>query len=173
MNTFLIGYRATGKSSVGRALAMKMNTPFVDSDDEIERRAGKSIAAIFSEDGEPAFRDLEVAVITDLAANRSGVVSLGGGAILREEVRRVIAAGFVIWLKASPETITQRISQDAASAERRPRLTTHDADDEIRLLLAQREPLYAACADVAIETENKATAQVVDEAFAALLKNQG
>ncbi len=173
MNTFLIGYRATGKSSVGRALAMKMNAPFVDSDDEIERRAGKSITAIFSEDGEPAFRDLEAAVVSDLAANCPGVVSLGGGAILREESRRAIADGFVIWLQASPETIARRVALDAASAQRRPPLTTHADDDEIRLVLAQREPLYAACADVAIETENKATAQVVDEVFAVLLENQG
>src|SRR5690348_8112419 len=94
---FLIGYRGTGKSLVARELARILGFQSIDSDDVIEDRAGKSIARIFAEDGEPAFRDLEAEVVAKLSRIEQTVVALGGGAVLRDENRQAIcAAGPVI-----------------------------------------------------------------------------
>src|SRR5688500_2590703 len=82
MNLLLIGYRGTGKSTVARLVAERLNWPWLDADVELERRAGKSIAAIFAEDGEPAFRDLESQVLAELVQADRHVLALGGGVIL-------------------------------------------------------------------------------------------
>jgi len=119
-NLILIGYRGTGKTTVGRLLAEKLDWAFVDADDEVQRRAGKTIAQIFADQGESAFRDVEEQVVMDLVQRSEHIVSLGGGAILRENNRRAIcAAGSAIWLTASPETIHARLQSDSATAERR------------------------------------------------------
>ena len=90
MNLYLIGYRGSGKTTVAAELARLLGWKWLDADDEIERRAGKSIKEIFATWGEPAFRDLEVAVIADLSKLTSHVIALGGGAVLREESRHDI-----------------------------------------------------------------------------------
>src|SRR2546423_6519152 len=95
---FLIGYRGTGKSSVARELAARLKYDCVDADEVIEREAGKTIAAIFADEGEAAFRDWESKVVAALSRKRQTVVALGGGAVLRDENRRAIrAAGPVVW----------------------------------------------------------------------------
>src|SRR5687767_5496661 len=124
MLIFLIGYRGTGKSTVARLLALRLGCEWIDADVEIELRAGKSIAAIFADDGEPVFRDLESEVVADLARRPNAVVALGGGAVLREENRRAITGGVSIWLKASVATILGRLASDATTGDRRPNLTT-------------------------------------------------
>jgi shikimate kinase len=152
MNLFLIGYRGSGKTTVAAALAEQLGWPWVDADAELERRAGKSIRQIFAEDGEAAFRDLESAVVADLARGERQIIALGGGAILREQNRQAIQSrGQVVWLKASAETLLARIEADQTTAERRPSLTGRGGLAEIRELLAARTPLYAACADLAID----------------------
>ena len=101
---FLIGYRGTGKTTVARLVAQRIARESIDADDEIERRAGKSIASIFADDGEQRFRDLESEVIADLART-SLVVAPGGGVVLREANREVMqAAGPIVWLTASIDT---------------------------------------------------------------------
>lgn len=162
MNLYLIGYRGTGKTTIGRLVAAARGWPCVDADEEIERQAGKSVAEIFREQGEPAFRDLEAEAVADLAARQSHVVSLGGGAILREESRKLLkATGRTIWLTASPHTILARLEQDAWTRQRRPALTQHANQlAEIEQLLAAREPLYRACADKIIDTEGRSAAEI-------------
>lgn len=163
----LIGYRGAGKSTVARQLALALGWDWVDADVEIELRAGKSIAAIFADDGEPAFRDLESQTLADLLARENVVVAAGGGAVLREANRQALAQrARVVWLRASVDSILQRVSQDATTAGRRPNLTTGGGAAEVIELLSQREPLYRQCAEIEIDTEGKTppaiAAEIVD-----------
>jgi shikimate kinase len=155
-NVFLIGYRGCGKTSVAWALGERLGWPWYDADVELERRAGRSIKQIFAEEGEQAFRDLEQAVVADLAGHDGAVIALGGGAILREANRQAIQnRGLTVWLQASPETLLARISADPSTGDRRPNLTSQGGIAEIERLLAERSPLYAACAQHALETEGR------------------
>ena len=164
MNLILIGYRATGKTTLARLLAEKLGFDWVDADVEIERRASKSIARIFAEDGEPAFRDLEAEVIADFCRRERLVLAAGGGAPLRRESRHTMrAAGRVVWLKASPQTILARMSGDATTAGRRPNLTDKGALEEIVHLLTQRESIYRESAHLEVDTEGKPPAQITAE----------
>ena len=171
----LIGYRGSGKTTVAEHLAHRLRWHWLDADAEIESRAGKSIADIFSQDGEHAFRTLETAVLSHLLHCSNTILALGGGAVLREENRRhlreVCAAGGgkVIWLKASPETLWRRIQADTTTAARRPNLTVAGGLNEIHELLAHREDLYRQCADHTIDTDGKALDQVASE-IAALIE---
>lgn len=164
MNIILIGYRATGKTTLARLLAQRLGWEWIDADVEIERRAGKSIARIFAEDGEPAFRDLEAEVIADLCRRDCWVVAAGGGAPLRAESRRVMReSGPVVWLTAGAETIHARMSGDATTASRRPSLTNRGALEEILHLLEKREPVYRETAHHRIDTEGKSPDVLADE----------
>jgi len=171
----LIGYRGSGKTAVAEHLAQRLKWHWLDADAEIESRAGKSIADIFAQDGEHAFRTLEAAVLNQLLHRPNTILALGGGAVLREENRRhlreVCAAGGgkVIWLKASPETLWRRIQADTTTAARRPNLTVAGGLNEIHELLAHREDLYRQCADHTIDTDGKALDQVARE-IAALIE---
>ncbi len=159
----LIGYRATGKTTLAKLLAERLGWDWIDADVEIERRAGKSIARIFAEDGEPAFRDLEVAVIADLCQRERLVLAAGGGAPMRPESRQAMRqSGKVVWLTARPETILNRMSGDATTAARRPSLTGGGPLDEIVDLLRHREPVYQASADFKLDTEAKPPAELAD-----------
>src|SRR5262245_7343073 len=114
---FLIGYRGTGKSIVAEKLAELLGYDWTDADQVIEERAGKAIAAIFADDGEPEVRDMEAAVVIELARRRRTVIALGGGAVLRDANRAVIrAAGPAVWLTASIDTILERIGADKTTA---------------------------------------------------------
>jgi len=163
----LIGYRATGKTTLAKLLARRLGWEWIDADVEIERRAGKTIARIFADDGEPAFRDLEAQVIADLCRRDRLVLAAGGGAPMREENRHIMRqSGKVVWLVARPETILNRMSGDFTTAQRRPSLTVHDPLQEIVQLLARREPMYRDTADFTIDTENRTpeelTAEILD-----------
>jgi shikimate kinase len=169
---FLIGYRGTGKTSVARELAGRLGCEWIDADDVIEREAGKSIATIFAEEGEPAFREMESRAVAELSrpvtssghGKRPTVVALGGGAVLREENRRAIrGVGPVVWLTASVDTILERVSADPTTTSRRPGLTTAGGRAEIEELLAARAPFYRECATLVVDTEGKTVAEVADE----------
>ncbi len=164
MNIILIGYRATGKTTLAKLLAERLDCDWIDADVEIELRAGKSIARVFAEDGEPAFRDLEARVIADLCSRERLVLAAGGGAPLRPASRQIMRqSGTVVWLVASPETILARMSADETTAGRRPNLTEHDPLEEIIQLLVVREPIYRSSAHLTIDTEGKTPEQIVDE----------
>lgn len=151
---FLIGYRGTGKSTVARLLAAELGCEWVDSDDLVEQQTGRSIAELFAEQGEPAFRDEEAQVVADLCAGPPRVVALGGGAVLRQPTRQRLADQTVVWLTASPQTLRQRLEADLATTARRPGLTSAGPLNEIEQVLAERAPLYGACATFIVDTEN-------------------
>ena len=165
----LIGYRGSGKTTVAQLAALRLAWDWVDADVEIELRAGKSIAAIFADHGEEHFRDLESAVLDELLRRDRTVVALGGGIVLREANRQLLSAasregrGRTAWLKASPETLWQRIVADATTAARRPNLTAGGGLEEVKMLLSRREPLYRRCADCIVETDGKSLAMVAEE----------
>lgn len=164
----LVGYRGTGKSSVGRLVAARLGRPFFDADLELEARAGRPIREIFAEDGEAAFRDLEQAVLADLCTRPGIVLACGGGAVIRpsnrESLRRL---GFVAWLTAPPEELARRLRADRRGLAVRPALTAAGTLEEIRSVLAERTPLYEAAADAAVETLGRSTRQVATAVVAA------
>ena len=158
----LIGYRGSGKSTVAAPLAERLGWSVVDTDAEIEGRAGRTIREIFADGGEPRFRELERNVIAEMLRGEQIVLSAGGGAVLDAETRREMrAAGPVVWLRASVETLQQRISGDATTAARRPDLTADGGRVEIESLLARREPLYRETATVVIDTDDLDAGQIV------------
>ena len=164
MNLTLIGYRATGKTTLAKLLAGRLGWDWIDADVEIERRSGKTIARIFGEDGEPAFRDLEAQVIADLCRRDRLVLAAGGGAPLRQESRQAMRDnGQVVWLVARPETILARMTGDATTADRRPSLTDRGPLDEIIGLLEAREPIYRESAHLTVDTEGKTPEQLTSE----------
>lgn len=165
----LIGYRGTGKTTIARLIAGQLSYDWVDADVEVELRAGKSIAAIFEESGEQAFRDLETEVVAELCLRDKTVLALGGGAVLRESNRKTIElCAQTVWLQASAAVIAERILGDPTTAERRPNLTNRGGRHEIEQLLAEREPIYRACATLEVDTEDKDPAEIADEIVAAL-----
>jgi shikimate kinase len=169
---FLIGYRGTGKTTVARLLAQRLAFDWVDADDEIEHRAGKTIAQIFADDGQRSFRELEAGVAAELCLRKRTVVALGGGSVLSEATRAAIrSAGLCVWLTGSSTTLARRLAGDASTVSRRPSLTSAGGAAEIETLLAERTPLYRACATFAVDTEGKSPAQVVDEIAARLRSN--
>jgi shikimate kinase len=170
MNLLLIGYRGTGKTTVARLVAERLGWKWLDADEEVERRAGKSIAAIFRDDAEKAFRDLESEVLAELVRLDRHVLALGGGVVLRAENRALIKQGAgVVWLTADPETIQARIAADTTTAARRPNLTASGGIEEIRRLLTEREPFYRECAKTVIDTTGRALGDVADEVVVAKL----
>ena len=173
MNVTLIGYRGTGKSTVARLLAERLGWKWVDADAYLEQKARQTISQIFDTEGEQGFRRRETEVITDLTGRDRTVLAAGGGAVLREENRQAICrSGLTVWLVASPEAICQRMETDTTTASRRPRLTACGGIEEIRKLLSQREPLYRACADLVVSSEDRSAHEIADE-LAAWVHNKG
>jgi shikimate kinase len=167
-NLVLIGYRGAGKSTVARVLALTLGWDWIDADVEIELRAGKSIAAIFADDGEGAFRDLESLVVADLCLRQRHVLAVGGGAVLRPENRQALRrAGFVAWLRVSAETVLARLAADPATAARRPNLTAAGGEAEVRQLIEARQPIYDEAADCSIVTDGKSPERIAAEILAA------
>ncbi len=164
-NIYLTGFSGTGKSHSGRLAAQKLGMEFVDTDDLIERRAGKPISRIFSEDGEARFRQYEAEALSEMASSRGKVVSTGGGVPIRVENRELMAeTGLVIRLRASPETIHARVMQSDIARGRalRPLLGGDAPVEKVRQLLKEREGAYAT-ADVTIDTEGKLPGEVALE----------
>lgn len=170
MNVFLIGYRGCGKTTVARLVGEALGSKWVDADEVVESRAGKTIKQIFADSGERAFRDLESAVVADLARGEGQVVALGGGAVLREKNRLALlaAGGLIVWLKASPETLHARIIADPTTGERRPNLTAQGGVAEIRELLEQRTPLYRLCAGMTVDADRLAPDEIARQIVAHL-----
>lgn len=150
----LVGYRGTGKSTVAAAVADRLGCDWVDADAVLEERVGTSIASLVRERGETTFRDEESTILAELLASCAGVLSTGGGAVLRPLNRgRLRALGRpVVWLTASCAVIRRRLAADPHTASRRPGLAGADPLDEIDSTVAHRAPLYREVADAMIDT---------------------
>lgn len=166
MNVYLIGYRGTGKSTIAPLVASLLSSrtnqgwPSVDLDVEIEHDAGRSIAEIFREEGEPGFRKRESNALRQMAAQSNQVVATGGGVVLFEVNRSLLSKGWVVWLTATPETIWLRMQGDQTTAARRPNLTARGGLEEIETLLEQRRPHYQSLAQLTLSTDDISAAQI-------------
>jgi shikimate kinase len=160
MNIVLIGYRGTGKSTVGRLLAARLGRELVSTDAEIVKRAQRAIPEIVAQQGWDYFRDLESDICQELSSRDHLVIDTGGGAILRpQNIEALKKNGTAFWLTASVETIVKRIGSD----NQRPSLTgTKSFVDEIHDVLQERMPKYQAAADHVIATDNRSINQLVE-----------
>lgn len=151
---YLVGLRGSGKTTVGRLVAAQLNWGFVDADDEIETRAGASIASLFESVGLEGFRIRESEVLRELALLEDHVIATGGGSVVREENRDLMrTTGVVVWLTAAPATLAARVQAAQDSALRRPPLTGLPALAEMERVACEREPWYRAVADCRIDTD--------------------
>lgn len=155
----LVGLPGSGKSTVGRHIARRLQLPFFDSDHVIEERMGYSIREAFERDGEDHFRDLEESVLDELTQIPHAVISTGGGAVLRPETRqRLHERGKVVYLKSTPEELFRRLRHDV----NRPLLQVSDPLARLRDLYAVRDPLYRETAHFVIETGRPSVATLVN-----------
>ena len=152
MKIVLSGYRAAGKSTLGRLLSQRHGCPLLDVDRGIEEETGKTLTALYQELGEDGFRPIEAKVIAAMCeGTESRVVSLSAGSLIRRENWEPIRDGsIVVYLKLSAEVLWQRIEADPASADTRPRLTRGGFDEVVEVLDA-RAPAYEACADLVVD----------------------
>jgi shikimate kinase len=156
-NLALVGFMATGKSSVGQLVAAQLHFRFVDTDELIEAQAGKTISAIFAEDGEQRFREYERAVVEELKNYHRTVIATGGGLVTHgDNLNSLKTHALVICLWASPETIWERVRHQS----HRPLLQTPDPQATIRQMLAEREPFYRQT-DVLVNSERRSLKEVV------------
>ncbi len=164
MNIVLIGFRGTGKSTVGKLLAQRLERDFIDSDKCIESSTGKTIKSIFEEVGEKGFRKIEADIITELSKMDNTVISAGGGVVLKEENVRILKNnGFLVLLEATPKIIHNRITQDEKTTQQRPSLTDKTPLDEIKHLITKREHAYKNAADYTINTSYVSCEDIVKE----------
>ena len=165
MNIVLIGYRGTGKSTIGRKLADRLRRDFVDIDTLLVERAGKSIRQIFEEEGEAGFRDRESAVVAELAGRDHLVIAAGGGAVLRVENVAVLKKnGWLVWLQAEAGVLHRRIVADPSTLANRPNLIAGKGGgvEEIQKVLAVRMSLYQIAADVVLDVTHLSVEQAMD-----------
>ncbi len=166
-NLVLIGYRATGKSSVGAELARLLNRPLVDLDEVLVQEAGCSIADIVAQGGWEDFRRREKELAQRFGKMPGQVLATGGGVVLDpENVGTLRENGIIVWLKADLASIRKRLGLDAATQAYRPSLTGADILAEVEKVLAEREPLYQGAAHLVIDTTNLSIPQVVEQILA-------
>jgi shikimate kinase len=162
----MVGLMGCGKSSIGRRLATRLDIPFVDADDEIERAARKSIPEIFADHGEAQFRDGERRVIKRLLEKGPQVLATGGGAYMSAETREAIrSAGVAIWLRAELPVLMRRVMK----RDNRPLLKVDDPEAVMRKLMEARYPTYAE-ADLVVESHDVPHEVIVDEIVAMLAR---
>jgi shikimate kinase len=155
----LIGLPGSGKSTVGRQLSRRLNVPFIDSDSEIERKIGCSIREFFEREGEDSFRDVEQDTIAELITKKQGVLSTGGGCVLRAQNRvNLRAGGHVVYLYSQPTEIFQRLRHD----RNRPLLQVNDPLQRLKDLFDQRDALYRETAHIVVETGRPSVAALVN-----------
>lgn len=154
----LVGAPGSGKTTVGRALARALGTEFRDTDADVELLAGKSISDIFLEAGEPAFRDLETQALATALIECSGVLALGGGAVLREENRTLLETQPVVWLDVTLADAVERVGLATA----RPVLVGN-VRGRMMELLQQRAPFYAAVAKLRISTHERKPSEIAQD----------
>ncbi|KPJ63428.1 MAG: hypothetical protein AMS15_00270 [Planctomycetes bacterium DG_23] len=164
MNIVLIGFRGTGKTAVGKSLAQRLGRQFIDADEYLEEKTGKSIAQIFAEGGEAAFREMEREIISGLSRRDGIILAAGGGAVLDERnVKNLKKNGVIFLLEADADTIQRRLASDEKTDSQRPPLTDKSFREEIRSLLKFRRPYYEAAADHTINTSELGREEVAEK----------
>lgn len=171
MKVILIGYRASGKTTVGRCLAQKLGLPLVDTDKLVEGATGLTIKEMIAQSGWPVFRKKEKEAVQSLEVGGPCVISTGGGVILDEDNRMMLKRlGVVIYLQAPVSDLLDRLTREAGEGETRPALTAGSLEEETYAVLSQRIPLYEACADFAVDTEGKNVVRVAEEIYDRLVE---
>ena len=163
MKIVLLGYRCSGKTLAGREVAHRLGIKFMDTDALVEERAGKSVANIFAQDGEDAFRAFERRAVAELRGMNEGVVAAGGGAVLdKDNVAALKHEAKVIWLETSPDELTRRAQAEADKGTRRPPLTNLPLHQEVAQVLGERRRHYIEAADCIISTDGCTPDEVAD-----------
>ncbi|MGD2037303.1 MAG: shikimate kinase [Desulfobacterales bacterium] len=153
MNLFLIGYRCSGKTTIGKSIATTIGWSFVDSDIWVIKTCGKSIQDIIDTEGWNAFRRLERSTIKQICTHDRQVVATGGGVVLdADNIKAMKTSGMVVWLGASAGTIRKRMLEDKNSRHFRPALTERGRIEEIEGMLLERKPYYEKASDFFIDT---------------------
>jgi len=169
MNIVLIGMRGSGKTTVGKLLAKRLGTQFIEMDELIVQRLGQSIPEIVNNYGWKKFRDVEAEITREVAQLDNVVNATGGGVVTREEnIRELKKKGKLVWLKADIDTLLRRIGNDQS----RPSLTGKSQREDMEAVLAERSPVYQRVADFIIDTEGKMPEEVA-ETIAKLYIEQG
>ena len=155
----LIGLPGSGKSAIGKETARRLDVPFADCDKWVEQRAGCSIAKLFERDGEPAFRALETEALTELIEMGRSVIATGGGAVLAERNRALLATrSLCVYLDAPHDLLWKRLKRD----RRRPLLQVEHAEERLRQLRVKREPLYRQTAAIVVDVSALSFDRIVD-----------
>jgi len=165
-NIALIGFMGTGKTAVGKILAEKLGRSFVELDSLIEQKAGKSIPDIFRQDGEIAFRELEIEVTREVSKDKNLIIACGGGIVLNQiNIERLRQQSTIVYLTASPGVMLRRISGEEGQ---RPLLEVDNPALAIQELLDFRKPFYERAADIEIDTSKLGTDSVVEQIISKL-----
>ncbi len=160
-NIALIGFMGTGKTAVGQALAKKLGRKFIEVDTLIEQKAGKTIPQIFQQDGEIAFRQLEIEATRDIARQENCVIACGGGIVLnRINIDRLKEGARIVYLTASPSVILRRVAREAGQ---RPLLQVDNPAQTVAKLLRFRRPLYESAADIRINTSRLSIDAIIEQ----------
>lgn len=164
---FLIGPMGSGKTTVGRVLAKKLGLAFVDVDEAIEARCGVEVDRIFEIEGEEGFRRRETQMLDELTLSNDQIVATGGGSVLSEENRTLLRSrGTTVWLKTSVQQQLRRLARD----KRRPLLQTPDRRARLEAMAKIRDPLYAQCADIIVQSANITPQAMAQRAAAEILE---
>lgn len=160
MNIYLVGFMGSGKSTVSKELANRLNWELVDTDDYIEEKQGRAIKDIFATEGEEAFRDMETEVLRELTLTENKIISCGGGIVLRKQnVDLMRLGGKIVLLNATPETIYERVK----NGTNRPILNGNMNVEYIAKLMSKRSAAYEYAADVVVDTDGKDVEGIVEE----------
>ena len=169
MHIVLVGYRCSGKTTVGKILASELERDFLDTDIMIQQKEGCSIETITARDGWDRFRVLEKDLIKEISESDNLVIATGGGVVMdKENVKNLKRNGIVVWLKGDAEVIKERMSKDEKSGKLRPSLTGADPLDEINDLLHVRNPLYKQAGTISVDTAPLSIREVADNIMNAL-----
>ena len=159
-NIFLIGFMGAGKSTIARTLQRELGFPLVEMDERIVQEQGMSINDIFAQYGEAHFREIESQLVVDLGKQEPSIVSCGGGVVVRpENTQNMKKSGRIVLLKASPETIFERVKNSTD----RPILNGHMNVEYLAELMEKRRALYEEAADITIQTDGKTREQICEE----------
>lgn len=174
MNLILIGYRGSGKSTVGRKLAERLKLKFVDIDDLIEERQGVPISDIVNSHGWGHFRKLERSAIEEISKEDRLIIAPGGGAVLdTDNVNALRENGFILWLKADKQTLLKRLNQDPGTNTRRPTLTGKGTSEEFKEVMSLRDPIYERVSEIQIDTSTLDLEATVENILAAVKDKVG